>query len=89
MGKRSEILEDILKERERQVGLSGSEYDVNNSPNDWIAIASYYLVKIQGEQLCLPHHHQMISKMISQKASQLFLRLWNIWNTMKDKKDLS
>ena len=45
MGKRSEILEDILKERERQVGLSGSEYDVNNSPNDWIAIASYPLSK--------------------------------------------
>ena len=45
MSRRSELLDLILQERERQVGLSGSEYDGNNSPNDWIAIASYYLVQ--------------------------------------------
>ena len=68
MGKRSEILEDILKERERQVGLSGSEYDVNNSPMIGLLSHPITSLKIQGEQLCLPHHHQMISKMISQSG---------------------
>jgi hypothetical protein len=41
--KRSSILDRIKQERERQVEIPGSEFDAKNSPNDWIAIATYYL----------------------------------------------
>ena len=40
---RSDILERIKAERERQLDLPGSELDANNTVNDWIAIAGYYL----------------------------------------------
>lgn len=33
----------IINERERQKTLPGSEWDSNNTVNDWIAIASHYL----------------------------------------------
>ena len=33
----------IREERERQFNLPGSEFDMNNGPNDWVAIASRYL----------------------------------------------
>ena len=88
MGKRSEILEDILKERERQVGLSGSEYDVNNSPNDWIAIASYYLSQNTGEQLCLPLPSSDDFNMISQSTAVILAALEHL-ESMKDKKEVS
>lgn len=40
---RTDILLEIEKERTRQIGLPGSEFDSINTPNDWIAIASHYL----------------------------------------------
>ena len=45
MDKRSSIIERIKNEREKQVENPGSEFDANNSPNDWIAIATYYLTQ--------------------------------------------
>jgi hypothetical protein len=43
--KRSSILDRINQERERQADVVGSELDAHNTPNDWIAISSYYLVQ--------------------------------------------
>jgi hypothetical protein len=43
MGSRSDILGKIEEERERQFNLPGSEGDVRNTPNEWVAIASHYL----------------------------------------------
>ncbi|NJO62882.1 MAG: hypothetical protein HC836_33075 [Richelia sp. RM2_1_2] len=40
---RETILDKITKERERQYQLPGSEFDMKNGPNDWVAIASKYL----------------------------------------------
>lgn len=37
------FLEKIQEERDRQTILPGSEYDMTNGPNDWIAIATKYL----------------------------------------------
>lgn len=39
------IVERILHERERQRSLPGSELDLKNSVNDWIAIAGGYLTE--------------------------------------------
>ena len=43
MSGRHEIVERILAAREKQFNLPGSEWDVKNTPNDWIAIAATYL----------------------------------------------
>lgn len=37
------IVRKIVEERQRQLGLPGSEYDIRNTPNDWIAIVDHYL----------------------------------------------
>ena len=39
------ILEEVKIERQRQIDLPGSEYDLVNEVNDWIAIASHYLTQ--------------------------------------------
>jgi len=41
--KRVAISEAIIKERQRQLDLPGSEFDLKLSPNDWVAIATQYL----------------------------------------------
>lgn len=41
--KRQDLLNQILEERERQFHLPGSEYDLKNSPAEWLAIISHYL----------------------------------------------
>lgn len=39
------ILEEVKIERQRQIDLPGSEYDLVNGVNDWIAIAGHYLTQ--------------------------------------------
>ncbi len=43
MQRRADFLKQVEDERLRQLSLPGSEFDVRNSPNDWIAIATHYL----------------------------------------------
>lgn len=45
MNKRTHFVEKIVLERQRQFNLPGSEFDLKNSPNDWIAIASRYIAQ--------------------------------------------
>jgi len=40
---KDKIIELLSSERERQKSLPGSEYDITNSPNDWITIVTRYL----------------------------------------------
>ncbi len=42
-GRRGEIVARIIAERERQFNLPGIEYDIRNSPNDWLALIGRYL----------------------------------------------
>lgn len=39
----NQVYDLIVKERERQRSLPGSEYDITNGPNDWVAIITKYL----------------------------------------------
>lgn len=39
---REEIISSILSEREKHKTLHGSEWDANNSPNDWISLICHY-----------------------------------------------
>lgn len=41
----SSIVERILQERDRQRSLPGSEFDSENSVNDWVSIAAMYLTE--------------------------------------------
>lgn len=37
------LLERIRAERQRQADLPGSEWDVKNTPGDWVSIVSHYV----------------------------------------------
>jgi len=40
---RHAIIRRILDERERQANLPGCEFDLHNTPNEWVAIVGHYL----------------------------------------------
>lgn len=49
---RDQIIEKIKEERSRQINLPGSEWDMKNTPNDWVAIVSHYVtesVRFKGQ----------------------------------------
>tara|TARA_X000000950_G_C13622366_1_gene539920 strand:- start:224 stop:493 length:270 start_codon:yes stop_codon:yes gene_type:complete len=89
MGKRSELLESIMKERERQVDLPGSEHDVNNTPNDWIAIATYYLSQNSRRATMLTPPSSDEYKTDLTKAAAVILAALEHLDSMKDNKNLS
>tara|TARA_B100001057_G_scaffold288379_1_gene288418 strand:- start:2232 stop:2501 length:270 start_codon:yes stop_codon:yes gene_type:complete len=89
MGKRSELLESIMKERERQVDFTGSEYDVNNTPNDWIAIAIYYLSQNTRRATMLTPPSSEEYKNDLTKAAAVIIAALEHLDSMKEKKNLS
>ena len=89
MGKRSELLESIMKERERQVDLPGSEHDANNTPNDWIAIATYYLSQNTRRATMLTPPSSDEYKDDLTKAAAVILAALEHLDSMKEKKNLS
>ena len=40
--KQAEIIQKIIDERSRQFNLPGREFDINNDPNAWSALAATY-----------------------------------------------
>ena len=54
MTKKTEFIEKILKERERQLNLFGSEYDLNKLPNDWVALVTRYVSEAGQYNFVLP-----------------------------------
>ena len=49
---RDDIVQLILTERARQFNLPGREFDVTNSPNDWVAIIASYSLD------CITRNHR-------------------------------
>lgn len=43
--RRAVYVQRIVKERERQDDLPGAEYDVRNTPNDWVSIVLHYVAE--------------------------------------------
>lgn len=78
-----------MKERERQVDFTGSEYDVNNTPNDWIAIAIYYLSQNTRRATMLTPPSSEDYKSDLTKAAAVILAALEHLDSMKDKQDLS
>ena len=87
--KRSSMLDRINQERERQADVVGSELDAHNNPNDWIAIASYYLVQetSRATMLTLPAAYEFEREMI--KAAAVILASLEHIEVMKENGKLS
>lgn len=87
--KRSSILSRIEQERIRQADIPGSEWDAKNKPNDWIAIASYYLVQEtkRATMLTPPSTNDFESELI--KSAAVILAALEHVEVMKENGDLS
>jgi hypothetical protein len=52
--RRQQLIDKVIAERERQYNTPGSEWDVRNAPNDWIAIAASYLTRATSRKYTKP-----------------------------------
>ena len=87
--KRDSILDRIKQERERQVNIPGSEFDARNTPNDWIAIATYYLAQEtrRATMLDAPSASEFEHELI--KAAAVIVAALEYTELMKDEGKLS
>lgn len=68
MSDRNKILKEILEERTRQCDLPGIEYDVTNTPNDWSAIISSYVLRNINRKNVKPEIEEFRTDMIAAAA---------------------
>ena len=68
MTKREDFIKRIDEERERQYELPGSEFDMNNGPNDWVAIASRYLSEGARSRGITPSQSEFEDSMVKAAA---------------------
>lgn len=62
------ILEEVKIERQRQADVAGSEYDLVNTPNDWVAIASHYLLQDVYRKKVVPNRAQFHDSLVKAAA---------------------
>lgn len=65
MSQLDKILEEVKLERQRQADVAGSEYDLVNTPNDWVATAGHYLLQDVNRKKVVPnraHFHDSLVK---------------------------
>lgn len=86
MDKREELLNLILQERERQVHLPGSEFDLTNGPNDWVAIATKYLSEESKCKGLVPSKEKFQDKFV--KAGAVILAALEYIDHMEEEKRL-
>ncbi len=79
----------ITREREKHTDMPGSELDIKNTPNDWVAIASYYLVQNtrRATMLTPPTADDYKENLV--KAGAVILAAIEHIDSMKDKDELS
>jgi len=65
---RADLVKNIVTERERHIDLPGSEFDLNNGPNDWIAIAGRYLTEGAQRKGVTPSSEEFIDNLIKAAA---------------------
>ena len=84
--KRDEYLEAIKLERERQFNLPGSEWDLNNSPGDWLSLVSHYVNREVRKNGVQPSAEYFEASLI--KAAAVILAALDNVETMKNKQKL-
>ncbi len=83
---RKGFVDKIEKERERQFNLPGSEFDMNNGPNDWVAIASRYLSEGSRSRGITPSQEEFEDCLV--KAAAIILAALDHSSHMKNEKRL-
>ena len=68
MSQLDKILDDVKIERQRQSNVAGSEYDLTNAPNDWVAIASHYLLQDVYRKKVAPNRAQFRDSLVKAAA---------------------
>ena len=86
MTTREDFIKRINSERERQYSLPGSEFDINNGPNDWVAIASRYLSDSARSRGITPSQDEFEDFMV--KAAAIILAALDHSEHMKNEKRL-
>jgi hypothetical protein len=82
MSNRQEIVDRILSERERNFNLPGSEWDMKNTPNDWISIATSYLSSASSRKHTLPAGNDFEEELI--KSAAVILAALEYVNSMRN-----
>jgi hypothetical protein len=83
---RKQILFSVMEERIRQIDLPGSEWDLKNTPNDWIAIASHYLSEATRRNGVVPNKDDF-QESLTKSAAVILAALENI-NTLVENNHL-
>lgn len=78
-----EFVDLIIEERKRQRSLPFSEFDLNNGPNDWSAIAAKYLTESAQSRGVLPDSVEYRNSLI--QAAAVILAALDHIDIMKDK----
>lgn len=81
--KRQDLLNKILEERERQFHLPGSEFDLQNSPAEWLGIVGHYIHREVFRSGRKPNQEEFRDNLI--KASAVILAALENMDTMKAK----
>ena len=66
--KLEEFLEKVRVERQRNADLPGSEWDVKNTPGDWIAIVTHYVSAEVRRNGVVPETAEFEDKLIKAAA---------------------
>jgi hypothetical protein len=68
MADHAELVKKILAEHERHSDLSGSEFDLTNGPNDWVAIITKCLAEGVRSRGIMPSAEEFEASMIKAAA---------------------
>ena len=80
------IIDEIKQERSRQYNLPGREWDIKNSPNDWIAIAGHYLTDSAKRKGQPPNMDNWHTNMV--KAAAVIIAALEHQSTMEEQEQL-
>ena len=83
---KEDIFQRILKERNKQSDQPGSEYDANNTPNDWGSIISHYVNRECRRYNIIPEQSDYEDSLI--KAAAILVAALEHLDIMKNKGNL-
>jgi hypothetical protein len=79
---RHTIVQQFLTERERHFELPGREFDINNTPNDWVAIIASYAAESVRRNSVKPDASDFEDSLI--KAAAVIVAALEHMSTMKE-----
>lgn len=80
------FLEKVRAERQRNADLPGSEWDVKNTPGDWVAIVTHYVGSEVRRNGVVPETTEFEDQLI--KAAAVIAAALESIDVMKDRGEL-